>query len=523
MPNFVDFMSCQQVGFLFAPLGLVAARLVAVLDAELLLMWKGNLMSLLNRPWVKVVAPILASSISYSAVAVDTQGAGSLSATSHGKVSEATVMQDGRFSGAVHAHSAVAPVSAPGDQTRYMDRSTQAIVMFGAGATKWLEFNLGIRGSQEKLTTKDSSGLFLRELEAEGGKSTEENKGFAGAVVSAKVGLVQDGMFKLSLMPFVETGAGEKAIDSLARSYAPKAGWLMLASIGNANSTELLLNAGYRYRTNEWVDETLLRNEMLYQGLVRAKLFSGLGIFAGGQGRVIRTSELSQLDENGKRQYRNLESGELTGGLSLAMGESNIEFYGGRRANDRSLGAGKTFAGMSLAFAMGSSRRESLASSAKEDKRTAASMKEVGKEEAVATQGTAAATILPAMTEKDYDLFSDVDRMLATELENGADQNDFKAIPKKPAGPNEKKDVGAGAELDRVEAEIKDIRAREAKVKEEDSKREAVEADADRVEARKRYEEQLRAEDEYRKEMRQKIETLPSVTEEDYGWMGLEQ
>ncbi len=482
-------------------------------------------MILRTRPWAfKVVAPLLVSSMAQSALAVDTQGAGSLSATSHGKVSEASVMQDGKFAGSIHAHSAVAPVSAPADQTRYMDRSTQAMVMLGAGATKWLEFNLGIRGSQEKLTNKETSGLFLRELEAEGGKSSEENQGFAGAVVSAKIGLVQDGMFKLSLMPFVESGAGEKAIDSLSRSYAPKAGWLMLASIGNSNSTELLLNAGYRYRTNEWVDQTLLRNEMMYQGLVRAKLFSGFGIFAGGQGRVIRTSELSQLDENGKRHYRNLESGEMTGGLSLTMGEMSVEMYGGRRANERSLGAGKTFAGMSLAFAVGSSRRDSLASSSQEDKRSAASMKVMDKDEtAAAPQGTPAAPILPAMTEKDYDLFSDVDRMLASELENGADQNDFKAIPKKPAGPNEKKDIGAGAELDRVEAEIKDIRVREAKVKEEDSKRRAVEEDASRIEARKRYEEQLRSEDEYRKEMRQKIETLPSVTEEDYGWMGLEQ
>jgi hypothetical protein len=463
----------------------------------------------------------LIAAIPSSLFAADSLPVGAMDAKSTARMGSANLLNRGQFGLGLSMHSADGvlkshAVEVDGGMKEFVGKSSQTRAALSYGVLEWMEVSFGLGLTQESGEAQSYQTLLGDESD-QGVKTTKES-GFAGASLAAKIGLIRDGIFRMSLMPFVETGSGDAADYSMTRSEKAKLGWMLMSNIGSKNLAELDMNIGYRYRDAERIGEARLRNEMIYQGLVRGYFNSNFGVFGGGQGRLISVARDSAKNENGKAEYRPVESGELIGGLTVNVGDIRFEAYAGQSTGEYGIGSGKTMMGAGLAMQLGSKRRTSLADEVK-----APASKPVAIIKTENDDHLVKPAKLDPLTEKDMDLFGDVDRILANETETGAGEHDFRTLPQKSPEQMKNEAPGAGAELDRVERELEEIRAREEKIKEADAKRLAAEDEAQRLERKKIYQEQLKLEDSYRQEMRDRIEVFPAVTDEDYGWSGLEE
>jgi hypothetical protein len=460
-----------------------------------------------------ILSALVVSSLAAPGYAADTLPVGGLDANSTAKIGTANLLNAGRYGLGLHLHSASQLMSTEDDKD-FMRRSGQARAVFSYGATDWLELSIGLGMTREQADFSQYSRMLTPD-DQRSDQAVQESA-FAGATAAAKIGVIRDGKFKLALAPFVESGAGRTGQLSMTRSESAKGGWLVMTTLGDRGLAEVDMNVGYRYRNPERVDDKMLRNEFIYQGLVRGYLNRTFGLFAGGQGRMISMARDNDLDIDGKRKYRAVESGELTGGVSINMDSLKMDIYGGRSPQSHSIGHGQAVLGANLSMTIGGKRRSSLADQVPPAKPVVQQPAKADDDWMVKPAK------LEPMSEKDMDLFHDVDKILTNELEGDAGAHDFRPLPQK-AAPSANDPVPAGAQVDKVEEELAKIREAEARIEEEEEKRQAIEEELDRQERRKEFEAQQRAEEDYRKEMRQRIEVIPAVTDEDYGWMGLEQ
>jgi hypothetical protein len=463
----------------------------------------------------------LFATVSTNIYGADSLPVGSVEAKSTARVGSAELLSPGRFGLGLSMHSASGvlkshAVDADGGMKDIVAKSSQTRAALSYGVSDWMEISLGLGMTNESGEVQSYRSLLGDESDTD--EKSIKASGFAGASLAAKLGLIRDGIFRMSLMPFVETGSGQAGEYSMTRSESAKLGWMLMTNIGSKNLAELDLNVGYRYRNAERIGESRLRNEMIYQGLVRGYFNSNFGVFGGGQGRLISVARDSGKDENGKTQYRPIESGELVAGLSVNIDDFRFEAYAGQSTGEYGIGHGNAMMGAGLSMNIGSKRRASLA-----DEVQVPAAKPVANIKTDNDDHLVKPAKLDPLTDKDMDLFGDVDKILANETDSGAGEHDFKTLPQKSPEQIKSATPGAGAELDRVERELEEIRAREEKIKEADAKRIAAEEEVQRLERKKIYQEQLKLEDSYRQEMRDRIEVFPAVTDEDYGWSGLDE
>lgn len=389
----------------------------------------------------------------------------------------------------------------------------------GSALSSSAELSLGLHGTYEHMKPEARSTLFPEQNDNGTGAEWQDHSkqtAFSGATLALKYQLLNSQGFKLSLLPFVETGAGQNAAFALTRSVSPKAGFAGLMTYGGHGVGEVSLNAGYRYRDTEQVAGLYLRNEIFYRAIVKANLSRDFALFVAGDGRRLQTAQEAKRDlETNKLAFAGQESGEVTAGFDAKFGDAVVQAFGGTHVKAaHGIGAGAKVFGVSLALDLGGERRSRRTSVASEieqeqDEKVAASGKGKGKSKVVTA----------AEPENDYSEMNTENLDHIKEL--GADSNDdFKDVDKILA--ENAKNANVESDDAKVERELKELREAEAKAKADQDAQDKKDLVQKRKEARK----QAKIDDAKMKgwmeEANKEVEGMEGITEDEMGWNGLE-
>ena len=462
--------------------------------------------------------------------AADAMPVSALEAKNQAKVSDADTLKPGKFAVGLSIHTADSPLplsvltdEKPGEDERLTERVHQVSTIFGYGVAKFLQIDLGIRGSYESISNRYDGELFP-EVEEASEKNRSETA-FAGVSLLAKFKVVNMRALKLGMAPFVESGAGSQAKNSIVRSEKTKGGWMLTGSYLATGVVGFNLNGGYRYREREQIGRYSLRNEAFYQGSVDAYINRGFVLFVAGQGRSLKVADESVRQEGDKRDYKNFTTGEVSAGFTAKTRKYQASIYGGTRLKDEAIGSGKWTAGMNLAYVFGGPRsktapksRNFISDKEKEEKKTdrevaakKPSRKKAGKNQpkVVSDESKAADSV------NDWENVK-----IGEELNN--DSEDYKLLQDRLSNADaQKKEADLVSEEARAERELEKLREAETKDKarkeaertrEEDRIR--AEKRANQVDDEKRYNELL-------DEVREDTEDLPKFDDESIKWDGL--
>lgn len=394
-------------------------------------------------------------------------------------------------------------------------------VFAGSALTKSLSLTLGLHGTYEHVKPDSRDALFpLDESEAGDGEAaltwreSLKQTAFSGASLALKWKLFDAEGLKLGLMPFLESGAGERASFALTRSVSPKAGFMGLATYGAAQVAEVSLNAGMRYRSPEEIGGLVVRNEAFYRMAIEASLLPELKLFATADGRRLMTKAKTTTDAAAvDTTYAPNESGEALGGLKAVLGDASIAAFGGGRFEDaKGFGYGARTYGVSLTMVVGGDRRAPKKSYAAELEKAEDAKKPLPVAAPLPPKEPNLEDEYPEMIGKDID---PLDAVKGVE-----GQDDFSNV-EKTILENEK----AGKTLsedDKIELELKEIRAAEAKAAEERAVQERKELQDARRKARSKAKKDDALMKEWMDEAKKDVDGMGGITKDEMEWNGLE-
>ncbi len=454
--------------------------------------------------------------------AVDVQPPQILDGRGTGKVAASSTLKPGTYAVGVHATSDISPVPNQVYDKDFVagrtavERINRTTASFSLGVTEYLDLSLAVRGTSETLSP-DYQDQIRHDDSSQG-----ENLKFSGASILAKARLIKDGNFAVLLAPFVESGSGSGAESSLARSLDPKAGWMGILSYGESGIAMLTMNAGYRYRQREDVGQLRLRNELFYQGTVEGFFTRSISAFAGGQGRVVTMARTGDEDVDGKLRYSPFESSEWSTGVNVKMDVTSISVYGGSRLQERALGHGKSFVGVSLAYQFGDRKRSYSQSVELSERSKKAS--DTSTDTVKAKAVNKGVTYTNTYTDPALESF-DPDAAFMRTAEGdwaGDEADDFKALEQRRLQERKDPNYGKPSSDAIVEDELRRLRDAEAKQKQLEAERQKLADEVQRKSGKSRFQEERQAKGKFRDELRDQVDGLPAITEEDVSWNGLE-
>jgi hypothetical protein len=449
--------------------------------------------------------------------AVDITMPNSPDSTATARVGDATPLGGGRMSLGTTLHSTTDLISTSQLDLSNMPEETllkkvrQYGVNFGYGIIDELDFHLGLAMTEEDIT-QFSTELMLIDDQREQSideHSTVISQGFSHATFALKYSLVKTSRFKLSLLPYGQSGAQKQAAFSVTRSARPSFGWMMMSKLEQPQVFEVLLNAGKHYRQPEWFAKQVLGDEIRYQAAIKTHLNSQFNMFVSGQGRLtqLRYDPMNLASE----EHSVLEASDVAMGIGLKLGQMNIAGYFGKGGGAAPIGTGDRFLGMNFSFKMGKRRSRSVLSESDLSLSTSA------KKKSITQKPIADDLIQPANLDpiESTDLFADIDKTLEEVGGVHGKNHPFKASPPK-------KGAAEFAEIDLVTQEIEGLRAAEEKAEQAEAERYRLAEENRRKQGWSDYQKLMKEEETYRQEVRKRIELMPDITDEDFSWSELE-
>ena len=290
--------------------------------------------------------------------AADVLPVGSLDSTSTGKVVSAKVLKKGDLKGATHYEGGAfilplgkfasegSGLKGFGDQK--LVKSVSRIGAFvGYGATNWMEFNLGLRGSSESMNSSQRRDFYL-DGAREG--SVQAGGGFDGIVLSSKFELLDQDSFKLSTMAFYEGASAQRSWQSVSKSEKDKLGMLLTGSYSIKSLGVVTANLGYRSRKAEEVGALYIGNESFARISGLYFINPRLGAFLTLDSRSIRVADETKPNFEGYLDYRSQTEISSEIGLSAYVYENYrvTGFIGGGLPSKSAVGTPERSFGLSL-------------------------------------------------------------------------------------------------------------------------------------------------------------------------------
>lgn len=454
----------------------------------------------------------------------------SLDTTESSRVSSPKVLEKGSFQvkGAFErlGHvNAPGPLSSDGKAVRIpnIDRSS---VTLGYGVSRSVSLFVGLSGSTEELSRDTRLSLFD---DAESGglslgntRSQDLLKGLdssfylSGASFAVKVNLrnrAERGGLSVSLMPFVESGVGEKATYALSRSVEPRGGAMLLTSLNAPEKGEIGTQLGIRYRSPESFATVRMRHELFFKVRASIEITGGWSLFGEGEGRHLMLAQRS-LDSGESSSYKPIYGGD--GRLGVAYGTDSITWtaFGGRRLGpDQGLGFASRTYGASIGFWLGSGGKrksaESYARQVEQEEQKKARLINHKSSGTSSTQGGDG-----AYSEM---IGAEIDPMDALGSDGAPDFKDVKKIMEE-----EKRNAAIESEDARIERELLELKAAEEKAKAEDAAKKAVEDKEARRKAREQSLEDDKKFQKWLKEAESELSEIEGFEPSDFEWNGLE-
>lgn len=464
-----------------------------------------------------VVAPVLFPVLTMAALGLSTLTASSLYAAdtlpvntldakaASGRVSSAQTASDGSIATGLSlsgGENVISQKTIDGTDTDAMTLSSarRASVVAGFGLNRRLDLSLGLHGTYEQSDT-----------------ATAEKSAFSGASMMLKGKIFDGENLSLALAPFVESGAGSEATATLTRSAKPKAGWMLLASYGSAGVGEVSINGGYRYRNAESYGDLNFRNEAFWGASAKGWLSKSFSVFVAGSGRRLMVANETERDPaTNKLNYLAATTVDASAGAGISTGAAEFSAYIGQTVKGL-FGAGRKFAGASVAWNIDSGAQRRAKPSFADDVRSPASGSKSGRAKKSADEDFAARDVTSAPS-TDYPEMNATDIDPLTDLP-GDGKDDFSAIE---ARMKEDSKNTTPSQIELVERELAQIREVEAKAEEQRMKAEAAALKKQRaanVDAAKR---RAGSDSKLKKDAEAEAAKMDGITDDELNWMGLE-
>ncbi len=400
-------------------------------------------------------------------------------------------------------------------------RMGRSKLLFGFGLSRRVSLTLGLSGTTEDLAASQRLSLFSRDIPASpslsGGLSRPTAAmDFAGASLAVKLSLVnraERGGLSLALMPFIESGAGEKGTYALSRAVGPSGGAALLVGMGSSSTGEVVTQLGVRYRSPESSVGLMLRHELFYKAYASLPLHGSLSVFGEGEGRQLMVAALAS-DETHTRHYKPTYGGDGRLGLALHSGNITVSAFSGRRLGPSSgIGFASRSYGASVSISLGASPKGKKAVSY-------ATTIERDEERKARIRQPKNSRVVPAAQYDDS--FSE---MIGAEIDplevlgpDGAP--DFKDVKKKMA--EERRNAGVESDETRIERELIELKEAEAKAAQEREKEKAKDDAKARARARKQTAEENEQFKKWVDEANDELKEFEGIQPEDMQWNGLE-
>jgi hypothetical protein len=406
------------------------------------------------------------------------------------------------------------------DREKRISNLGRTHLLLGLGLSRRMSLTLGVSGTQEQLATEQRLTLFPPDRNSgENGNNRSLAVGsfaFASASLSVKFSLFDRSDvngFSVAVMPFLESGAGDKATFAVTRSIEPRGGAALLAAYRVQEMLEVATQMGIRYRSPESVMGQLLRHELFYQASASLVLGGGVSLFGEGEGRQLMVAAVDQ--ESGLKQaYRPTYGGAGRLGLAMDVGSLSVAVFGGRRLGpDTAIGFGSRTLGASVSWAFGKaspdSRELSYATRIEREEERKAALKK-GSSGNIQHMGHSDHAY-PEMIGAEID---------PLEVLGPEGAPDFKDIKKRME--DERKNAEYESEHARVERELRELKEAEAQAAREREKEDAKEAESERKDALERMKEDNKNFKKWVDEANQELGEINGIQKEDLEWNGLE-
>lgn len=406
------------------------------------------------------------------------------------------------------------------DREKRISNLGRTHLLLGLGLSRRMSMTLGVSGTREELAPDQRLSLFPPEQnyaeKADNRSLAVGGFAFASASLSVKFSLFDRSDvngFSVAVMPFLESGAGDKATFAVTRSIEPRGGAALLAAYRVQEMGEVTTQLGIRYRSPESVGGQVLRHELFYQASASLVLGGGVSLFGEGEGRQLMVSAIDQ--ESGLQQaYKPTYGGAGRLGLAMDVGSLSVAVFGGRRLGpETSIGFGSRSLGASVSWAFGK---------ASPDRRVLSYATRIEREEErkAALKKGYSGNIQP-MGHNDHAY----PEMIGAEIDpldvlgpEGAP--DFKDIKKRME--DERKNAEYESEDARVERELRELKEAEAQAAREREKEDAKEAESARKNAQERMREDNKNFKKWVDEANQELGEIEGIQKEDLEWNGLE-
>lgn len=462
--------------------------------------------------------------VSFPAHGADILPIGPLDASGSGRVASPGSIERGGIiiratSESLHHVDVKKGSEAPASRIGRIDRHH---IFLGLGLSRNVSLTLGMGGTAEDIPDVQRLSLFADQKKEDFADQdriarTHFKLDFAGASLAVKWNLINrtelNGL-SLSLMPFLESGAGAKATYSLSRAVEPKGGAALLAALGSEGTGELGTSLGIRYRSPEAVAGQMMRHELFYKTYAILPITGGLSLFGDGEGRQIMVAAPAS-DDSEHRNSKPSYGGDARLGLKIRVAGLMLSAYGGRRLGPvTGLGYASRSLGASVALLLGKASRDRRPLSY-------ATMIEREEERKAKVRHSSSPAIIKV--DQQEDVYTE---MIGTEIDPldalGPDEApDFKDVKKRM----EEERVHAGKESEdaRIERELIELKEAEAKVAAERAKQKAKD-DAEALrEARKESAEDAQNFKKWVDEANEDLKDMDVIQPEDMQWNGLEE
>lgn len=460
-----------------------------------------------------------------------------MEAHSDGNVSSAEILKPGEFGVGLYGEFARDPIPReivlPSDAEVAQDESelAKAVTQFGVtvstGVLSFLDFHLGIHGTQESISKESESRLFDHLQEDETTKVNAKPVDFSGASFLAKFALYDGEVIKLAMAPFAKTGGGESAKYAISRSESMTGGWMALITYQARDVAEININSGYRYRYREQIGDVSLRNELFYQASVEGIISKYASLYVAGLGRQLMIADETKQVSGENRKYSSKDSGEILLGLKARYRGFEVNTYGGQRFHEQAIGNGKISIGVGLSYVFGGKKIASseeifdrLEDPVKEDQKDDPQdeAKPASKDSEKENDNESKKPVVIDDEADDINLYEDA--MQLDQQSEGKEIDDFQLIEKEMKDSKNQQNKEP-SEAEKVERELRELKEAERKAEEAREKKRQKEIEIERKQMRERLQEDAKKEKQLRQEVLKDLKDAPSIDEEDASWNGL--
>jgi hypothetical protein len=445
---------------------------------------------------VSALLPLVSSLLlTNSALAIDLLGSQGIDSTSGMSVKSAETIDEGAVNVGV-GYSRYKNFGLFGESK--IEKITSQSLRGSYGLNDSLELGLSV------VQTTESADLDVREEMFSDSDGKFKPAGFSEGSLGLKFNFNTDTNFSSGIALDVGSKADNTAAATASRTTSPTGGWLALVTIKAPELVSLHLNAGMHYRYPERLATYKVQNETVYGAGLAVHLGDYVTLFGQTEGRTFQVKNTEETDS----KYKKIYSATNSAGFKLSAGSADLAISSGKEASGKEFGSAQNVIKVSLAYTFGSS-----ANSGSSD-------------EEMADDEEPVVPIRQQLNKKPRTLEDDVKEVnFVNDMEDGntapnRDIDDFELMEQKQRKEKGQKKL---TQEELADQELEKLRRMEVQQKQQQERSRRVESESARKKNKRAFESENSEYKKLYKDVGHEVEEIPTVTQDEVEWKGLEE